>query len=767
MVQDHPSSAVSSSTWKRREPLIRRFEAAWLRGERPAIDDYLPADAADRPAVLLELVHADLECRLRVGEAVRVETYLQRYPDLAADSASVIDLIVTEFDLRRRGEPDLDPDSYYLRFPQFAAELASRWRSDAETKAVALGAEANLPRVPGYDVLGFLARGGMGAVYQARQQRLDRIVALKVLAADHADQPNFIERFGREARALARLNHPHIIAVHDFGDADGLCYLVMEYVDGQDLRQLMRGGPLRPELALRILSQVCAALQFAHEEGIIHRDIKPENVLLDKKGNVKVADFGLAKLRVDGASLAPLTGSEQVVGTLHYMAPEQLRRPDAVDARVDIYALGVLLYEMLTGTLPLGRFAPPSSKVAGVDGRLDGLLFQMLEQEPERRCASVAEVQAVLQTLTVAAPAPVVPATVAARGLTLRFFLGAFGVFVLAWLVLAVAANHGLAALLAAGALATGLACTITGTAVRQMPALRQELAQRRRQAALVNTGLAVVLFALGLGTLISSYYAWWDQPMLDPGQFTTVHRGQEQRLLQQLAAYEGRKPPDLPEVETVTLLVAFSSQERLAWWMLLSGGMLVLGAFLLCLETERGRNTWALHWQPALVLGAAVLLPPPVLQVLAGTIGTRTEAPQQSGGAGLDITLVKPTPRRLTTSARMEQVIDALRAWSDSSEYEVLFRGVWALETLRERRVLARAMWLEVRSRSTFDRWRLTWHGPERRRPLLRIQCLCGVAPAEARITIDPGPVREGSREPEEWRAVLDDLQEALRTPR
>jgi predicted Ser/Thr protein kinase len=750
----------------RHEPLIRRFEAAWLRGEQPAIDAYLPADAAERRAVLVELVHADLECRLKAGEAVRVESYLQRYPELATNTADVIELIATEFDLRRRTEPNLDPESYYARFPQFYTELAARWRSEAETKATTETPGADLPLVPGYDVLDFLARGGMGAVYRARQQRLDRIVALKMLVADYAQQPNFVERFGREARALARLNHPHIIAVHDFGETDGQCYLVMEYVDGQDLRQLLRAGKLQPELALRIVQQVCSALQYAHEEGIIHRDIKPENVLLDKKGRVKVADFGLAKLRVDSAGAAALTGSQQVVGTLHYMAPEQLRRPTEVDARVDVYALGVLFYEMLTGDLPLGRFPPPSQKAPGVDGRLDAILFRMLEQEPERRFATIAAVQAAIEELTVGHPSePEVAAAVPTTdGLSLRFFLGAFGVFLCGWLLLAASANHGLYGLLVAGLMMLMLACAVTGAAVRRLPELRRQLGQRSRKDTVVNTSLALVLFALGLGALVGSFYAWWDRPVLDPNTFAGLHRNQEQRLLQQLSRYEKEKgptgkEPDLPQVELVTVLAAFSAQERLAWWLLLSGPLLILGASLLSLETVRGRISWSLHWQPALMLTTALLLPPPVLQVLASTLG-----------AGFDNTLVKPPPRRVNrvnTAGTIEQLEETLHSWAAGRDYEIHLRGIWALETLRDRRPLARILLVEARAGSVFDRWRISWRGAEQHRPLLRIQCLCGVDPPEAIITLDAGSVREGTPESELRRSVLDSLQEALQANR
>src|SRR5207237_7825332 len=135
-------------------------------------------------------------------------------------------------------------------------------------------------RFPQLEVLELIGQGGMGAVYKARQTKLDRIVALKVLPPEWGTDPAFAERFAREARALAKLNHPHIVAVHDFGEADGLFYLVMEYVDGVNLWQLLLDGQLPPEEALKIVPQICEALEYAHEEGIVHRDIKPENILL-------------------------------------------------------------------------------------------------------------------------------------------------------------------------------------------------------------------------------------------------------------------------------------------------------------------------------------------------------------------------------------------------------------------------------------------------------------------------------------------------------
>jgi serine/threonine protein kinase len=237
---------------------------------------------------------------------------------------------------------------------------------------------------PQFESLEWLGKGGMGAVYKAKQTSLDRFVALKILPAEAAEDPAFGERFQREALALAQLSHPNIVGVHDFGQAGAYAYLVMEFVDGANLRQLQRGGHLSPREALAIVPQICEALQFAHDRGIVHRDIKPENILIDTQGRVKIADFGLAKLmRADTAAPA-LTLSRHAVGTPQYMAPEQIEKPETVDHRADIYSLGVVFYEMLTGELPIGRFPSPSQRVE-VDVRLDEVVLKALEKEPSLR----------------------------------------------------------------------------------------------------------------------------------------------------------------------------------------------------------------------------------------------------------------------------------------------------------------------------------------------------------------------------------------------
>jgi predicted Ser/Thr protein kinase len=255
---------------------------------------------------------------------------------------------------------------------------------------------------PQLEVLELVGQGGMGAVYKARQKDLDRVVALKILASRAGADPGFAERFTREARALACLSHPNIVAVYDFGQVQDLHYFVMEYVDGTNLRQVEHAGGLSPRQALAIIPQICEALQFAHDEGIVHRDIKPENILLDKKGRVKIADFGLAKILGQRQDLS-LTQDGHVMGTPYYMAPEQVEHPAEVDHRADIYSLGVVFYEMLTGELPMGQFTLPSHKVQ-IDVRLDEVVLRALAREPDRRYQKASQVKTEVESIA-ASPA--------------------------------------------------------------------------------------------------------------------------------------------------------------------------------------------------------------------------------------------------------------------------------------------------------------------------------------------------------------------------
>jgi serine/threonine protein kinase len=296
---------------------------------------------------------------------------------------------------------------------------------------------------PHLEITVLIGSGGMGAVFKARQPQLDRFVALKILPAELAGQPGFSERFQREAQALARLSHPHIVTVHDFGRAGDFYFLLMEFIDGVNLRQLLRTKRLTPKEALSIVPPICEALQCAHDHGIVHRDIKPENLLIDKAGTVKIADFGIAKIvdgsdalrcvddgkageSTDGKSPAP----SMPFGTPDYAAPEQAS--GSADHRADIYSLGVVLYEMLTGERPTDKFEAPSKRVQ-VDVRIDEIVLRALEKSPELRFATAAEFRTSVESLEHPLP-QVKPLSQGGAGLWLR----AVGVFVVLFVSLSV-----------------------------------------------------------------------------------------------------------------------------------------------------------------------------------------------------------------------------------------------------------------------------------------------------------------------------------------
>ncbi|WP_395749931.1 serine/threonine protein kinase [Prosthecobacter sp.] len=265
--------------------------------------------------------------------------------------------------------------------------------------------------LPQYEIHTLVGRGGMGAVYKGIQLSLDRAVAIKLLPPAIEQQDTaFAERFRNEARLMGRMNHPAIVSVYDFGrTSDGQLYFVMEYVDGTDVqRMIAREGKLPPDHALAITAHLCDALGYAHKQGIIHRDIKPSNVLIDIEGRVKVADFGLAKL-ADKSRSTGITQTGMAMGTPDYVAPETLTFGADVDGRADIYAVGVMLYQMLTGDIPRGMFRMPSQKFQSIDPRFDAIVRRALEHDREERYQSSHELRLdldVILTTPRAQPAP-------------------------------------------------------------------------------------------------------------------------------------------------------------------------------------------------------------------------------------------------------------------------------------------------------------------------------------------------------------------------
>jgi predicted ATPase len=400
---------------------VKRFEDGWRQTARPVIDDFLPATSSLRCEVLIELVHIDLELRLKAGETARVEEYLARFPELAADRAVALALIAAEHELRRRYESRLTLDEYFQRFPEYRDELPAHIARPTVPEGNAPPAPAHPrpevpPAVPGYEILGLLGRGGMGVVYRARQHSLNRPVALKFLPEDCASDPVWLARFRREAVTASALNHPHICTIYDTGECAGRPFLSMELIQGRALDTLV--GQHRPVNELvHWIAQAARALAAAHAAGVVHRDIKPANLMVRDDGIVKVLDFGLARRLSAPGSPAPAPAGREtdpgtMVGTLMYMSPEQARSEPAGPAS-DVFALGLVLYELATGQHPFltnSAFStlyaitfqpplPPARLNPELPAALDALILQMLAKDPRIR-PTAAEVDAALAELT-------------------------------------------------------------------------------------------------------------------------------------------------------------------------------------------------------------------------------------------------------------------------------------------------------------------------------------------------------------------------------
>lgn len=352
---------------ERIDDLCADFERKWQSNEKPPTIEPVLAEnisAFERDVLLAELIVLDVDYRRRRGETPTRQEYLNQFPD---DLKAISDALKEDDKATRAFEPP-------------TVESLSKL-------------------FPGLQIEELIGAGGMGAVYKARQEGLDRVVALKILPEEFAHDVRFALRFTREARALAKLNHSNIVSVFEFGNVEDTYYFLMEYVDGSTLRDVIQARQLDPEHALAIIPHLCDALQYAHDKGVIHRDIKPENILIAIDGSVKIADFGLSRILGNEGLATGLTGTHQVMGTPRYMAPEQWEGAHGVDHRADIYSLGVVFYEMLTGELPIGRFAVPSQKVE-IDVRLDEVVLRTLEKEPQRRYQHASQLKSDVQSIT-------------------------------------------------------------------------------------------------------------------------------------------------------------------------------------------------------------------------------------------------------------------------------------------------------------------------------------------------------------------------------
>ena len=619
---------------------------------------------------------------------------------------------------------------------------------------------------PGLELTGTLGQGGMGVVYRARQRKLGREVALKILAPELSGDPAFGERFLREARAMARLDHPNIVMVYDFGETDGLCWLLMEFVDGVNLRQALAAGALDPVKALAIVPQLCDALQAAHDLGVVHRDIKPENVLLDRAGKVKIADFGLAKL---AGELEPtLTRDSMAMGTLHYMAPEQLQGAHAVDHRADIYSLGVVFYEMLTGALPLGRFAPPSQRVQ-VDVRVDEIVLRTLEQEPSRRYQHAVEVKTDVQAMgaqrapEVASapksgePEPLQPPALAPQSRAHKWRVTAL----VAWALLFPMLARFLSSWGWAGYALLGLQGIVWlyGIALENLlgnPELRAEHARRRplgRLASAVGFALVAGLALIAAGTALTSVWSLGTEDYVDPvpQARARVEPWTEAKGYALLALLPRAQVGELPELGKPTndrwLVRSVPHPGAMA---LVAAAFLVLaGSFFV--PRPRSRASWLVLASP--LLGA----------LLAGGYAWTLIQVERFGSSaaltGLGGTLVYEADIERVRSALLEQLA--------GGGYETRLEVGQKLVTRRERSPVARHELIALEPSQFWAAWQPGKAGPRRLFPGLVLDLAGTLDGRHTVLTWDIGMLRASSADLDTWRKHFEDLFERARPAR
>ncbi len=405
-------TSIDAGNWAECEAIIKRFEQAWLEGSRPEISEFLSTDRPWTPALLVELVHIDLEFRFKNGESKCIEAYVRDFPQLSSDRASMLGLIAAEYAMRCRNREPVTTDEYCQRFPDYRDELPGRLLlASADTLVTSVGSRGGSspawPEVPGYAIVEQLGRGGMGIVYKARDVSLGRFVALKFLPAEFARDPERLQRFKSEARTASALNHPHICTVHALDEHLGHPFIVMEYIDGRTLQASARHMDVNE--AVRLIGQAAQALAAAHAAGVVHRDIKPENIMTRADGYVKVLDFGLARrLPAFAPTASGDTDPGTMLGTVAYMSPEQARGESASQPS-DIFALGIVLYELVTGQHPFEAAATfailqaietaqpvtPSRLNPEIPASLSGLIEALLHKDPALR-PTAAEVAAAL-----------------------------------------------------------------------------------------------------------------------------------------------------------------------------------------------------------------------------------------------------------------------------------------------------------------------------------------------------------------------------------
>ena len=405
--------------WSTIRRTVARFEEAWRRGERPRIDDYLDGAATHRGQAVVELVHAELEFRLKAGEAARVEAYQDRYPEeLARDRDSLVELIVTEWSIRRRIGPEPEDGDYQTRFPRlFAAFLERRERRSVEPRSGSpldkLRAVMSQPPDPGialpsmfgrFELRELLGKGSFGLVYRGWDTVMKRDVAVKIPREGALISTEDTQTFLREARIASMLSHPSIVPLYETSTIDGTAYIVSKYIEGRTLADAIVNGPLPFATSAELMTTVAEALHYAHEHPnrVIHRDLKPSNILLDSRDMPHLTDFGLAQ-REGGESSAILAADKATIGTPAYMSPEQVCG-ERLCPKSDVFSAGIVLYELLTGELPFRGFGrmleaqiqeddplPPTRLNDAVPPDLESICLKALAKDPSDRYSTAQE----------------------------------------------------------------------------------------------------------------------------------------------------------------------------------------------------------------------------------------------------------------------------------------------------------------------------------------------------------------------------------------
>lgn len=663
---------------------------------------------------------------------------------------------------------------------------AATMESPASSRFQPLEVSELAGKFPQLELIELLGYGGMGAVYKARQPKLDRFVALKVVRSGSPHEASFAGRFSREAKTLARLHHPKIVTIYDFGEVEmqpesggmgrPLYYFLMEYVEGQNLRQLMQSGELKPEQAMAIVPEICEGLQYAHDQGVIHRDIKPENILVDIHGHVKIADFGLAKLATHPEEDCTLTGPHQVMGTVRYMAPEQIEASGSVDHRADIYSLGVVFYEMLTGEVPAGNFDPPSRKVQ-LDVRLDEVVLRSLAREPDRRYQHASDIKtdvdhvraepADFQNSSKLSAASVVADEVGIRKRAAElaevepnwYSVLQLGLYFIGWSFVGAMWNFRWPGIVLAVSVMTAVIWYVIQMKLRYMPRLRTELGLDPRWARYGNLIPGLVMIGLGVLAAIMFHPALADSGFFlsglsEPNEYLYDFADAQTRnkSVPALAAHVGLKNVEIaPRTFSIDqfqeLGFAYATGAALMSFVLLIAGVMST------VDTRRFRYSWRYYFLPAFSVTAfcmlMLLFVHATHMLFVGFVGFGTGA---------------AASQEIRASASLEVIDARISTWMNENGYLESTHASYDL--MQDQKPVGRLEGRRYVARSWFDAYRVSWsHIIQRPLPMLSLTLVGNEKDHNVFIQIDLPRAILDSPERELWMKLSRSLETDLTT--